>query len=282
MRGSWFRIRRRKEAFAFLVVRFLRACVRFEDIYREFRNIEQSGHGFAGADLFARVRDLEEEVIFDVKEKAHALFRREWDGKAGGWPSEPAISDLERAVLSRGAAGGPREETRDMFAAVRRSLVNRSLDAYIGTGFHMFMILTESLYQLERYAPQYSREKEQVERLSELTRRMGYGLDDEEEHELDHIRQVARLSQGIAADTGELASIALERCRSLFRETAELIRHSIEEAGDNEVLVLNLLRDNSLLDQVYGPGAGEEILSHMFRGVEQPAASGKDKALAYA
>jgi tRNA U34 5-carboxymethylaminomethyl modifying GTPase MnmE/TrmE len=119
---------------------------------------------------------------------------------------------------------------------------------------------------------------EQVERIGYLTQRIGYDLDTEEEHELMHIRQVAELCQGIAADTQELASIALERCYSLFLETAEVMRHSIEEAKDNEVLVLNLLQERDLVDLVYGPGAADDILDHMFRGVGGPESTGRRKA----
>jgi len=312
MRASWFTARRQKEDFAFLVVRFLRAYARFEEICRDYRAIEEQEQSFAGAGLFSRVRDLEEQIVFDIKEKAHALFRREdrevredrqpredremrgdrqaqedrqprgqGEGARGG-SSAGGFWELERALLSRSAQEGLHEDTRGMFQALRKSLVSRSLDAYIGTGFHMFMILRESLYQLESYAPKYAQEMEQVERIGYLTQRMGYDLDADEEHELGHIRQVAELCQGIAGDTRELASIALDRCRVLFRETAEVIRHSIEEAGDNEVLVLNLLREGDLVDAVYGTGAGEEILAHMFRSVQGTGASGRDRALAFA
>jgi len=284
-RAGWFYQRRQKETFAFLVVRFFRAYRLFEGIYRDFKAVEAGGgKDLAAAGLFARIRDLEEGIVFDIKEKAHALFRSDHPDRRGGallpTGSAPGIGELELALLGGGV--DYREETHRVFAALRRSLVNRSLDAYIGTGFHMFMILRESLYQLESYGPEYSREMEQVARIETLTRRVGYDLDDEEEHELGHIREVAELCQGITADARKLSSNAFARCRALFRGTAEIIRHSIEETRDNEVLVLNLLREQELVEAVYGPGEAERILGHMFRSVGRADTSGRQKALAYA
>jgi hypothetical protein len=291
-RTSWFTQRRTKERFAFLVIRFFRAHSAFQGIYEDYKAVEELQLGFHGAGLFQRVRDLEQEVVFEIKETAHALFRREPPEDAGdadtegpggaGATTEGTFAELERALLSRNDAEGFQEHTRCLFSALRRSLVSRSLDAYIGTGFHMFMILVESLYQLENYAPRYAQEMEQVQRIEYLTQRIGYDLGEEEEHELRHIREVAQLCQGISEDTRELASIALERCRSLFRETAEVIRHSIEEAAENEVLVLNLLREHGLVDSVYGAGECDAILEHMFRSVQHSGLTGRQAAEKYA
>ena len=162
-------------------------------------------------------------------------------------------------------------------SALGRSLVDRALDSTIGTGFHMFMILRECLYQLEVYSPRYGAELEQVERLEQLA-----GLGEEEAHELVHIRQIVKHGQGVAAYVRGLAERALERCHDLFLQTAELLRHLIEESGGNEVLVLNLLREQEAVDRVYGKGAAERFFSHMFRKSGKPGTSGLSKALAYA
>ena len=82
-RASWFMERRTKESFAFLVIRFFRAYSAFQGIYRDFRTIEEQQIGFHGAGLFERVRDLEQKIVFDIKEKAHGLFRRERETAAG-------------------------------------------------------------------------------------------------------------------------------------------------------------------------------------------------------
>jgi hypothetical protein len=119
---------------------------------------------------------------------------------------------------------------------------------------------------------------EYLERIDYLTRQIGYDFDEEEEHELEHIKQVVALCQSIASDTQELADVALERCMALFRETAEILRHSIEESASNEVLVLNLLTERTLVEQVYGAGSWEEILSHMFHTAGRPGESGAQKA----
>lgn len=273
--------RRRKEDLAFMVVRFLRAYLQFEGIYRDFREHLSSGTGFEYAGLFARIRSLEEGLVYDIKEKAHFLFRNTAGGEATPNPQAAAYGEIERAFLIGPQQVQDRSEARRVFADLRRSLVAKSLDSYIGTGFHMFMILRESFYQLEYYVPQYLRELEYVQRIEYLTQQVGYQLDEEEQHELEHIKQVVRLCQSIASETRELAAIAIERCRSLFRESAEIIRHSVEEAPDNEVLVLNLLREQALVDAVYGSGATESIFGLMFRHVEAPGQCGWEKALEF-
>jgi hypothetical protein len=274
--------RRRKEDLAFMVVRFLKAYVLFEGIYEGFREHLSSPSGFEYAGLFARIKTLEETLIFDIKEKAHFLFRSTGPGEGAADPLAASYGEIDRIFLLRQGDLPDKSEARRVFSKLRRSLVAKSLDSYIGTGFHMFMILRESFYQLEFYVPQYLRELEYLDRIEYLTQRMGYQLDEEEEHELQHIKQVVRLCQSIASDTRELAAIAIERCRSLFRESAEIIRHSIEEGSDNEVLVLNLLREESVVETVYGSGASEEIFQHMFRHFDAPGKSGREKAREFA
>jgi hypothetical protein len=141
------------------------------------------------------------------------------------------------------------------------------------------MILRECVYQLEVYAPRYGQELAQAKRLERLALRIGFTLDEEEAHELVHIRQIVKRGKSAASYALELAQRAVERCHDLFSETAELMRHLIEEAGDNEVLLLNLLVQRPLVEAVYGAGAAEQILAHMHRNIELPGASGLEKAL---
>jgi hypothetical protein len=268
--------RRRKEDLSFLVIRFMKAYILFSDIYGKFKTLLSEGGNFQHSGLFAEIQNLEQTLVFDIKEKAHFLFRSDRQNA-----DEPEIvgsrfADLERILLENKQTD--RTEARDVFAELRKSLVRKSIDSYIGTGFHLFMILLESVYQLENYVPQYRSELEYLERIEYLTNRIGYDFDQEEEHELGHIKQVVALCQSIASDTQELADVALERCMALFRETAEILRHSIEESATNEVLVLNLLKERALVEQVYGSGSWENILSHMFRTVGGHGESGAQKA----
>jgi hypothetical protein len=272
--------RRRKEDLSFLVVRFMKAYVQFSDFYGQFKALQTEGGDFQHAGLFARIKKLEQTLVFDIKEKAHFLFRSESYESDEPEPVGSRFADLERILLESREADKSR--ARAVFAELRRSLVRKSIDSYIGTGFHLFMILLESVYQLENYVPQYLGELEYLERIESLTSRIGYDFDPEEEHELGHIRQVVSLCQSIAADTLELADVALERCMVLFRETAEILRHSIEGSASNEVLVLNLLKEKGLVEQVYGSGSWEKILNHMFRKVEGPEESGAQKAEGFA
>jgi hypothetical protein len=268
--------RRRKEDLSFLVIRFMRAYVLFADIYEEFKALEAEGGDFQHAGLFIRIQKLEQSLVFDIKEKAHFLFRSDRPDTDDPGTVGSRFADLERILLE--GQDVDRTAARSVFSELWTSLVRKSLDSYIGTGFHVFMILLESVYQLENYVPHYRSELEYLKRVEDLTGRIGYEFDHEEEHELEHIKQVVRLCQSITSDTQELASVALERCMVLFRETAEILRHAIEGAGGNEVLVLNLLKERALVEQVYGSGAWEEILTHMFRKVGEPGQSGAEKA----
>jgi hypothetical protein len=105
-----FEIRRRKEQVAFLVVKFLRAYVLFQAIDGEFQSFARSECP-DGCALFERVRGLVVGHLFDLKERAHALFRSE-----------------------RGTAGSRRPSARS-------SSETRSLDSLIGTGYHLAQIL---------------------------------------------------------------------------------------------------------------------------------------------
>jgi hypothetical protein len=271
--------RRRKEDWSFLVVRFMRVYVLFSELYKEFKAVQSEGGDFQNAGLFSKIRNLEQTLVFDIKEKAHFLFRSDRPDANESEIAGSGFTDLERILLENQEAD--RTKAREVFAELRRSLVRKSIDSYIGTGFHLFMILLESVYQLENYVPQYRSELEYLERIAYLTDRIGYNFDQEEEHELDHIKQVVALCQSIASDTQELAEIALERCMALFRETAEILRHAIEGSANNEVLVLNLLKERSLVEQVYGPGSWETILDSMFQAVSGPEESGAQKAEAF-
>ena len=268
--------RRRKEDLSFLVVRFMKAFVLFSELYDEFKAIQSQEGDYQNAGMFARIKKLEQTLVFDVKEKAHFLFRSDRPDEGETEIAASRFVDLERILLENQDA--ERIKAREVFSELRKSLVRRSIDSYIGTGYHLFMILLESVYQLENYVPQYRSELEYLQRIEYLTERIGYQFDQEEEHELEHIKQVVALCQSIASDTQELASVALERCMSLFRETAEILRHWIEEASNNEVLVLNLLKERAVVEKVYGSGSWETILSHMFRTVGGPEESGVRKA----
>ena len=220
--GDGFENRRRKEALAFLVVKFLEAFLRFREIRQAF--LHAAGvNGLATSGLFDRVKDLEEGLAFDLKEKAHYLFRTVWRQSNGS------------------SAAGPRPSL---------AAEARSIDSYVGTGFHLLMILRESLYQIEHYAADIE----------------GHGESE---------RQLSDESKG-------LASRMVERCDELFTSAAQALRLFITSAGDNEVLVLNLLQNIEPLEKVYGPGSAEGIFCELFKGKRLAGKTGTEKAAAYA
>ncbi len=207
-----FETRRRKEQVAFLVVKFLRAALLFRDIDGAFDSFAGSpSPGDAG--LFEKVRDLVNGLLFDLKERAHALFRTK---KPGARPTPEA----------------------------------RSLDALIGTGFHLMMILQESLYQVVRYTPELEKEKDE-------------------------------LAARVASESAELATRVMERCRTVFSATLEVVHRLLTKVHDNEILVLNLVRNADLLEQVYGRAAADEILSALCRGPGREGTPPFERALEY-
>lgn len=215
--GDRYENRRRKEELAFLVVKFLRAYLRFQEIGSKFQEATKAGR-LAGSGLFERVRDLEEGLAFDIKERAHFLFRR---GASAPGPGSHAVA-----------------------------IDTRSIDSSIGTGFHLLLILRESLYQIERYSPELDEESETGRRLR--------------------------------VETEGLAGRMVERCTELFKSAAEALRRLIASVDDNEILVLNLLQNMDLVEQVYGGGSAEEIFSQQCTGKRLTGKTGTERALSFA
>jgi len=257
-----FEERREKEHLAFLVVKFLKAYVAFEDIHARFKEAEANGC-LATCGIFERVRELEENLAFDIKEKAHALFRA-------------------RGLRDTGRHRQPSRISRRMLRELKASIEMRSIDSYIGTGYHLLAILKESLYQLEHYAPAYEEEKAEVAVVEDLARKLGYSFSPEEARELEHLRTLADVSMKLSAETEAMARRMAARCRGLFKDTAQVILGYLEGAGENEVLVQNLVQNRQLLDQVYGPGAAERVFLELCRGRDVSGSTGLERAQSFA
>jgi len=260
--GDQYEARRRKEHLAFLVVKFLRASAVFKSVDAEFRRLAREGN-LAGGGLFVRVRELAESLVFDLKEKAHFLFR-----------ADP------RAVNGvKGASKTSSRTTHELLAGMKNSIESRAIDSYIGTGYHLLLILQESLYQIERYAPELEREKKEINRILELARTTGNAFTPEERAELERLQGLSETSVRFAAESEELALRVAERCEALFVGTAEVIRHFMASARDNEILIQNLVQNRGLLDQVYGEGAAERIFSELCRGKGYTGRTGLERAM---
>lgn len=275
-----FTDRRRKEDLAFFVVRFLRVHDRFNDLWEDFQRIRHTGEGFRKSGLFVRVRDLEENLIFDIKEKAHFLFRNEVEEQEGRSPADAGYGSLTEAFHSEPDSRKKKQEAAEVFRVLRRSLIRKSIDSYVSTGFHMFMILRESVYQLEHYGPLFRQEHALIAEAEALARQAGYGPGDEEMAELSRIREIGTQTRLVVRENREMAERSFERCRELFRKTAEMVRLHIEESASNEILVLNLLRERPLVERTYGEGALEEILSRQLSGLDLPGDTAVEKARA--
>jgi hypothetical protein len=260
-----YEARRRKEQLAFLVVKFLRANALFISIDAEFRRLAKEGN-LAGGGLFVRVRDLEDSLVFELKEKAHFLFR----------------NDPRAANGVKGASKTGSRTTHELLAGMKNSIESRAIDSYIGTGYHLLLILQESLYQIELYAPELEREKREISRILELARATGNVFSPEERAELERLQSLSELSVKFAAESEELALRVAERCEALFAGTAEVIRHFMASARDNEILIQNLVQNRDLLEQVYGEGAAERIFSELCKGKGYTGRTGLERALNFA
>jgi len=266
-----FEARRRKEQVAFLVVKFLRLYISFKEIAAEFHARSAEGT-LPAAGLFPKVSALAQGLAYDLKEIAHVLFR----------------NSQEKAVPP---------ESREALATMKTTLERRFLDSSIGTGFHLLMILQESLYQVERYSPELDLEKTEIERVRELSREGGArapaarprgplgGLRGRvrpgEAAELDSLQVLDDVSAKLAVDAAELAHVVIGRCEDLLEATARVIRRFGASANDNEILVLNLLQNRALVEQVYGEGSAETILSELCAGKGFRGRTGLERALAF-
>jgi hypothetical protein len=260
-----FDARRRKEQLAFLVVKFLRAYASFQSINADFRRLTDAGC-LAGCGLFERVRDLEESLVFDLKEKAHYLFRK--TGSAAPGSVIPATGDPK--------------DTRKLIAGMKNNIETRSIDSYIGTGWHLLQILQESLYQIERYTPELEKEKGEISRILDLARSSGYKFSLEERAELERLKALDEISVKLAAESEELALRIMERCEALFAGTADVIRNFVASQNDNEILVLNLLEQRDLIEKVYGEGSSEAIFWDLCKGRGFAGRSGLERAVNFA
>jgi hypothetical protein len=254
-----FAERRRKEAFAFLVVKFLKAFDAFARIHEGFR-AASAAHCLAGCGLFEQVKELEESLAFDLKEKAHALYR----APAARRPARPSPRDMKRQL-----------------AELKAHIETKSLDSLIGTGYHFLMILREALYQIERYSPAFEKEQEEIGRVEALAQAVGYSFNPAERDEMERIRALGGISAELEDDSRDLAARMVELCRSLFDRSAQTIRHIMADVGDNEILVLNLLQNQALLERVYGKDSAEGIFSAICSGRAFTGRTGLERARAF-
>lgn len=255
-----FRERREKEDLAFLVLRFFRAYESFDDIYNDYIEAKDNPDSLGEKGLFERVKNLEEDEVYGIKDKAHALFRKENSDII-------PIYDVQE------------DNIEDVISEQIKSGVNKAIDSFVGTGFHEFMTLRENLYQLENYIPEYIRENERIEAIEKTLEEKGYELSFDQNHQFEHLKEDNKTNMKriprIRSNVGE----SMKDCKKLFWETAEVIRHNIEHTSDNEILTLNLLNNLELIETVYGEGESEKIFWMMYRDSTLPGKTGYDIAV---
>jgi len=263
--------RRKKEYLSFLVVRFLKAYDNFNGIYKDFSEYKHKKTKLAEFGLFERMKNLEETLFSDIEEKSRFLFRSE---------IETRYDDLKNIAASK-YTSIKESKVKTAFSALRKSLLNKSVDSNIRRILHILTILKESFYEFQYYEIEYVHEHNYIGKIESLSNQLGHAFNDDERHEFNHIKVIDKLSRKILSDTKNHTEIALDRCRTLFYETSEILLHVIQECRRNEVLTLNLLIEKELVDKIYGSDASERIFSEMYKHLPSLGNSGLEKAINY-
>jgi hypothetical protein len=272
--------RRKKEYFSLLVVGFLKAYNDFNGIYRDFLEYRHDENGPSKAALFERIKNLEEILFFDIEKKSHFLFRDEIDKNNKYSEIQAKYDDLNRYLASKDSS--IREnEVKNTFSELRKSLLNKSIDSNIRRIFHILMILKENFYESEYHDVQYAQEHKYVVKIESLFNKPGHELNDSERHEFNHIKEIDKLNRKIITDTKNHTKLALDRCKTLFHETSEILLHIVHESRKNEILILNLLIERELVDKIYGCNAHERIFSQMYKSMPNLGNTGLEKAINY-
>lgn len=287
-----FASRRRKEDEAGFVVDFLKAYSAFNDIYQDYKSVDDVSE-LKNLGLYERVEELDENLIMKIKDRAHELFRhgskynKDFDETR---LDEKRFADLERILDSAESkeldSGKPEEhdaetEALHVLSDLRKSLMKRSLDSYVGTGFHVFRTLRENLYEIENYFSEQEKEHSQVRRLEKYAQRFSHEFSEKELAEIEHIRSFDDLSYALKGNTATMLEMAFEWCDLLFKGNARILRDYITESGDNEVLTLNLLLNKNMVDNTYGEDEAEDIFSKMYKDKGVDGQSGIEKAKDY-
>jgi hypothetical protein len=276
-------LRRKKEYLALLVVRFLRACDEFNSIYRDFcKDNPRKKVLTAEAEnlFFERINHLEHSLFSDIEAKSRFLFRKSMSSNNDDVEIQSRYDDLIGCLTFENSSLNSHEVT-NIFSQLRKSLLSKALDTNIRKILHILTLLKVNLHELEYYDVEYAQEHEYVLKIESLFAELKRALTDNEKHELNHIKELDKISRKIVNDTENHVKIAMQRCKSLFHETSEILLHVIQESRNNELLILNLLRERELIDRIYGFKAHEHIFSQMYAGMSDLGQTGVEKAINY-
>lgn len=266
-----------------MVLRFLRAYDAFNGIYGDF---QKSGLGTRGlkaeveSSFFKRINHLEQSLFLDIEAKSRFLFRQSRSTNSNDEEIRSKYDNLITYLASENTPVDDREITKT-FTHLKKSLLNKALDTNIRKILHILTLLKVNFHEREYYDVEYAQEHEYVVTIESLFTKLGRGLVDNEKHELNHIKEIDKISRRIINDTKNHIKIAMQRCKSLFHETSQILLHVIQESRRNEVLVLNLLRERELVDRIYGFKAHERIFSRMYAGMPNLGQTGLEKAINY-
>jgi len=276
-------LRRKKEFLPLLVVRFLRAYDAFNCVQEDFHKngLVKNVRNAEAESLFSeRINHLEQSLFLDIEAKSRFLFRQSWGANTKNTEIQSKYDDLI-AYLSFENSPVNNDEVTKTFSQLRKSLLSKALDTNIRKILHILTLLKVNLHELEYYDTEYTQEHEYVVKIESLFTELKRALADNEKHELNHIKEIDKISRKIVNDTENHVKIAMRRCKSLFHETSEILLHVIQESRKNEVLILNLLRERELVDRIYGFKAHERIFSQMYTGMPNLGQTGVEKAVNY-
>lgn len=272
--------RRKEEYLSLLVIMFLKAYNDFNGIYIDYLEYEYDKNIDDKSIFFKRIKNLEESLFLDIEKKSHFIFGDDIDKNNTFTEIQTKYDDLQRYLTLKDNSI-QKNEVKNIFYELRKSLLNKSMDINIKRIFHLLMIIKENFYELEYPEIKYIQEHDFAGKIESLFNKLEYKLNDSERDEFNHIKEIGSISRKIITDVKSHARMAADRCMTLFYETSEILLHVIHESRNNEFLILNMLREKELVNKVYGCNAYEHIFSKMYESMPNMGNTGLEKAVNY-
>lgn len=263
--------RRKKEFLSQIFIEFLKGDYLFSSLLRDSFIKGSLIEDFTESGLSERINTLYEKIFIELVRKMDFLYRRKID-EDDGYSETIALKMTENELLNN-------SKIKDKLSEINKTFLNQSLDSNIHRLSRKLLVLKENLYELDSFEYRYKQEHQYSDETISLLKGYGHVFDRVEEDELNEIKKMERLNRKILSDTKSHTKMLLNLCKSLFEETAIILLHIIQDSGDNEVLVLNLFRENELVEHIYGEGASERIFTKMFKESDYPGNTGLEQAI---
>ncbi|MCD4769964.1 MAG: hypothetical protein K8R35_07350, partial [Bacteroidales bacterium] len=207
--------RRKEEYLSLLVIMFLKAYNDFNGIYIDYLEYEYDKNIDDKSIFFKRIKNLEESLFLDIEKKSHFIFGDDIDKNNTFTEIQTKYDDLQRYLTLKDNSI-QKNEVKNIFYELRKSLLNKSMDINIKRIFHLLMIIKENFYELEYPEIKYIQEHDFAGKIESLFNKLEYKLNDSERDEFNHIKEIGSISRKIITDVKSHARMAADRCMTLF------------------------------------------------------------------